>query len=77
MPSTPKPDSTPTIGSPIALIRRATAPLLTLALTIALGCAGRRRRVPHRVIVLPGASSAEGIAARPRRHVLRRRPVPR
>ena len=49
------------INSP-ALIRTATAPLLMLALTIALAVPAAASR-PAPVIVLPGASSAEGIAS--------------
>jgi sugar lactone lactonase YvrE len=45
-----------------ALIRTATAPLLMLALAIALAVPAAASR-PAPVIVLPGASSAEGIAA--------------
>ena len=48
------------IDSP-ALIRTATAPLLMLALTMALAVPAAASRA-GRVIVLPGASSAEGIA---------------
>jgi sugar lactone lactonase YvrE len=49
------------IDSP-ALIRTATASLLVLALTIALAVPAAASR-PAPVIVLPGASSAEGIAS--------------
>jgi len=49
-------------GSPVALVRRSAAPLLLLALVIALAVPAAASR-PAEVIVLPGASSAEGIAA--------------
>jgi sugar lactone lactonase YvrE len=52
----------PKIGSPAPLISRAAVPLLILALTVALAAPAAASR-PGRVIVLPGASSAEGIAA--------------
>jgi hypothetical protein len=53
---------TPKIASPLALIRGAAVLLLLLALTVTPG-APAVASGPARVIVLPGASSAEGIAA--------------
>jgi sugar lactone lactonase YvrE len=50
------------IGFPAALSWRAVAPLLVLALTVALAVPAAASR-PAGVIVLPGAKSAEGIAA--------------
>jgi sugar lactone lactonase YvrE len=52
----------PKIGSPAALSRRAVVPLLMLALTVALAAPAAASQLP-RLIVLPGAGSAEGIAA--------------
>jgi sugar lactone lactonase YvrE len=52
----------PKIGSPAALSWRAVVPLLMLALTIALAVPAAASRQAG-VIVLPGATSAEGIAA--------------
>ncbi len=49
-------------GSPAERVRRATVPLLLLALMAALAAPAVAAR-PAEVIVLPGASSAEGIAA--------------
>src|SRR5215218_4705731 len=49
-------------GSPLTRIRRAAVPLLLVALVIALAGPAAAAR-PAEVIVLPGASSAEGIAA--------------
>jgi sugar lactone lactonase YvrE len=53
---------TPKLASPLALIRSAAVLLVMLALTVALA-APAAASGPPRVIVLPGASSAEGIAA--------------
>jgi sugar lactone lactonase YvrE len=50
------------IGSPAALSWRAVVPLLIVALTLALAVPAAAAR-PAKVIVLPGAGSAEGIAA--------------
>jgi sugar lactone lactonase YvrE len=52
----------PTIGLPATLMSRAAVPLLMLALTVALAAPAAASR-PAVAIVLPGASSAEGIAA--------------
>jgi sugar lactone lactonase YvrE len=52
----------PKIGSPAALIWMATMALLMLALTVALAVPAAASR-PAGIIVLPGAKSAEGIAA--------------
>ena len=52
----------PKIGSPAALSARAVISLLALALTLALAVPAAASR-PAEVIVLPGATSAEGIAA--------------
>ena len=49
-------------GSPVARVRRAVLPLLLLALVVALAAPAAAAR-PAQVIVLPGATSAEGIAA--------------
>jgi sugar lactone lactonase YvrE len=49
-------------GSPVARIQRATSPLLLLALVAALATPAAAAR-PTEAIVLPGATSAEGIAA--------------
>jgi sugar lactone lactonase YvrE len=49
-------------GSPTAWVRRAAVPLLLLALLTAVTAPAAAAR-PAEVIVLPGASSAEGIAA--------------
>jgi sugar lactone lactonase YvrE len=49
-------------GSPAARVRRAAVPLLLLALMATLAAPAVAAR-PAEVIVLPGASSAEGIAA--------------
>jgi sugar lactone lactonase YvrE len=49
-------------GSPAARVRRAVVPLVLLALLTALATPAAAAR-PAQVIVLPGASSAEGIAA--------------
>jgi sugar lactone lactonase YvrE len=49
-------------GSPAARVRRAVVPLLLLAVVAALAAPAVAAR-PAEVIVLPGASSAEGIAA--------------
>ena len=49
-------------GSPAARVRRAAGPLLLLVLVTALAAPAAASR-PAEVIVLPGASSAEGIAA--------------
>ncbi|HEX2104768.1 MAG TPA: hypothetical protein VHF51_14020 [Solirubrobacteraceae bacterium] len=51
----------PKIGSPAVLSRRAVVPLLMLALTVALAAPAAAFQLP-RLIVLPGAGSAEGIA---------------
>ena len=53
---------TPKSGSPVALIRMAAAVLVMLVMAVALAAPAAASR-PARVIVLPGASSAEGIAA--------------
>jgi sugar lactone lactonase YvrE len=50
------------IGLPAALIRSAAVPLLMLAMVVALAVPAAASR-PAEVIVLPGARSAEGIAA--------------
>jgi sugar lactone lactonase YvrE len=49
-------------GSPAARVRRATGPLLLLVLVTALAAPAAAAR-PAEIIVLPGSSSAEGIAA--------------
>jgi hypothetical protein len=49
-------------GSSLARVRRAVMPLLLVALVAALAVPAAAAR-PAEVIVLPGASSAEGIAA--------------
>jgi sugar lactone lactonase YvrE len=49
-------------GSPVAWVRRAVMPLLLLVLLTVLAAPASASR-PAEVIVLPGASSAEGIAA--------------
>src|SRR5918993_5614578 len=49
-------------GSAVAWVRRAAVPLLLLALVAALATPAAAARSAE-VIVLPGASSAEGIAA--------------
>ena len=49
-------------GSAVARVRRASGPLLLLVLVAALAAPAAASR-PAEVIVLPGASSAEGIAA--------------
>jgi sugar lactone lactonase YvrE len=50
-------------GSPVAGLRRAAVPLLLVALMAALATPAAAARPAAEVIVLPGASSAEGIAA--------------
>jgi sugar lactone lactonase YvrE len=50
-------------GSPAARLRRAAVPLLLVALMAALAAPAATARPAAEVIVLPGASSAEGIAA--------------
>jgi sugar lactone lactonase YvrE len=49
-------------GSPVIRVRRAVVPLLLVALVTVLGVPAAATR-PAEVIVLPGATSAEGIAA--------------
>jgi hypothetical protein len=51
----------PKIASPTALSRRAVVPLLILVLTVALATPAAAFQLP-RIIPLPGAGSAEGIA---------------
>jgi sugar lactone lactonase YvrE len=50
-------------GSPVARLRRAAVPLLLVALMAALAAPAAAARPAAEVIVLPGATSAEGIAA--------------
>jgi sugar lactone lactonase YvrE len=54
----------PKVGSPVALIRRTALPLVMLVLAVTL-VAPAAASPPTKLIVLPGASSAEGIAAGP------------
>jgi sugar lactone lactonase YvrE len=50
-------------GSPVAPVRRAVVPLLLLLALVAVVAAPAAAARPDEVIVLPGATSAEGIAA--------------